>query len=55
MKNATQVVGVSLMEKLRQLLRANHPLLKALAWGFCGFVASGSTIVGGLAPFGVAV
>ncbi len=55
MKNATQVVGVSLLEKLRQLLRANHPLLKALAWGFCGFVASGSTIVGGLAPFGVAV
>ena len=54
-KNSTQVVGISLGEKIRQLLRSNHPFLKTVAWGACGFVASGSTIVGGLAPFGVAV
>ncbi len=54
MQNRTDIIGVSLMERTRQLLRSGQSWLYHCAAILTGVVLSNSFILGGVSPFGVA-
>ena len=54
MQNRTDFIGISLGDRLRQAAAQNQRLLRLIASALVSAVFSGSYILGGIAPFGVA-
>lgn len=54
MQNKTELVGVSVRERLAQSLKGNQKWLAALFSAAGGYVMASSGIFGGISPFGVA-
>jgi len=54
MQNRTDLVGVSLWERGKHLLRSHQEVTQQLGAFIAGFFMAGSCILGGISPFGVA-
>lgn len=54
MRNRTDIVGISIPDRLRQLLRTYSGAVEFTFVALLGFLMSGSSVAGGLSPFGAA-
>lgn len=54
MQNRTEFIGINYLDRFKQTLLSNSAIFKTVFYFFSGVLFSGSSILGGISPFGIA-